>query len=385
MPAWLTLILKPGAMNFHKALICSGILFFTSAFLFAQRLEVRTNKSFYLPGDTLSIKASSKGSRPMATLFMLAEDENDAQWEMRWPMLNGAAEAALIIPDSFPPGYYMLRFTQLQNLFSVFGKVKTPKQVQKLNSSLLTASGELYERTLQVDSAGKFIYQNVLFPQEAIMVFSLPEDRADEELDIEISTILDSVVLAAKDVVQYVYIGNTEPEKPQPAFAHPEFDDRVQTLQAVTVYAEPENLGEIFNKKVPSPLFKDINEKVIDVMNPQNKWALSAMQLVTRYIPGIRFMQGIRPYATWRGDPVFFYIDEMRSTIGQVEDLPVQDIAIIKAFPPPFFGNTPGGSGAAIAVYTRRGTFEAGNFKNAFKVKGYTPALSVFPEDPDKL
>ncbi|MDO9373308.1 MAG: hypothetical protein Q7T76_02765 [Ferruginibacter sp.] len=50
------------------------------------------------------------------------------------------------------------------------------------------------------------------------------------------------------------------------------------------------------------------------------------------------------------------------------------DIAIVKAYPPPFFG-APGGNGG-IAIYTRRGG--EGNYlpanRRVFKVSGYTPA-----------
>jgi hypothetical protein len=53
------------------------------------------------------------------------------------------------------------------------------------------------------------------------------------------------------------------------------------------------------------------------------------------------------------------------------------DIAIVKAYSPPFIG-APGGRGA-IAIYTRRGG-EANYLppnKQVFKVKGYTPSATV--------
>jgi hypothetical protein len=53
----------------------------------------------------------------------------------------------------------------------------------------------------------------------------------------------------------------------------------------------------------------------------------------------------------------------------------MNDIAIVKAFPPPFFGAPGGGNGGGIAVYTKRGgenRFLPGN-RTVFKIKGYTP------------
>jgi hypothetical protein len=53
------------------------------------------------------------------------------------------------------------------------------------------------------------------------------------------------------------------------------------------------------------------------------------------------------------------------------------DIAIVKAYPPPFFG-APGGGGG-IAIYTRRGgeaNYLPAN-RQVFKVRGYTPSATV--------
>lgn len=57
--------------------------------------------------------------------------------------------------------------------------------------------------------------------------------------------------------------------------------------------------------------------------------------------------------ATWRGGGVTFFLDEVRVPAQQIANIPMTDIAIVKAYPPPFIGAT--GGGAAVAVYTRRG------------------------------
>ena len=53
------------------------------------------------------------------------------------------------------------------------------------------------------------------------------------------------------------------------------------------------------------------------------------------------------------------------------------NIAIVKAYPPPFLG-APGGGGG-VAVYTRRGgeaNFLPAN-RQVFKVRGYTPSATT--------
>lgn len=81
--------------------------------------------------------------------------------------------------------------------------------------------------------------------------------------------------------------------------------------------------------------------------------------------------------ARWRGSPVTFFMDEVRVAAQQIAGIPMTDIAIVKAYPPPFIG-APGGGGA-IAIYTRRGSevhyFPAN--RQVFKVRGYTPSATA--------
>ncbi len=214
---------------------------------------------------------------------------------------------------------------------------------------------------------------------------SIPGKFGNEQLDIEIASILDSSVYPRKDQVVEIFIGATEPLNPVKAF--PSENDSlsdVQMLEAVTVHSKPTNLGAVFDKNYSSPLFRSMNERLISVLDdPTLNNAMNALQVVRMRTPGITISGGFSPLVTWRGDLVSFFIDEMRVSAVDVNMIPMSDVAIIKVFPPPFFGNI-GGSGGAIAVYTRRGGLSAENFRNAFKVRGYTPLLSVFPEVSDK-
>lgn len=350
-------------------------------------LQVQLNKSFFKANDSIHITAlqpQKKGA--IATLFLMAEHEEGMVWEMRWPMLNGRCEATLIIPDSLPQGRYRMHFSILQNLFTVFGKVKTPEKVTSLNTTLITAAGDVYESETTVNNEGSFTYKNVLFEKDATILFTMDEENNSDALNIEISTVLDSVVYPRAGKVLDIYIGETEPETAFKKFISKNEDSlaRVQVLEAVTVYSKPTNRGELFNKKYSSGLFRDMNERVINLLdNPYLNNSFSALQIVRTQVPGIIITSGMQPTARWRGDRVHFYMDEMRVRIEDIDMMPVNDIAIIKAYPPPFFGN-PGGGGGAIAVYTKRGGLSDDHFKNAFKVKGYTPLLSEFSVSPDR-
>ncbi len=349
-------------------------------------LTVTLNRSFFKANDTIRLQAKQTGNiKKTATLFLKAQHQDGMLWEMRWPMLNGATEAALVIPDSLPQGQYRLRFSVLQNLFSVFGKVRSPKDVSLLNSTLLTMAGDLYETDVEVMKDGNFTYKNVLFTNDATLIFSLPGRSNNDNLDIQISTVLDSSVFPRKDQVLDIFIGATEPSapvKPFPAVTDSLVDAEV--LETVTVHSKPVSLGSIFDKNYSTGLFKSMNERIISVLDePYLNSGFTALDVVRMRVAGISISGGLRPLVSWRGDAVSFFIDEMRMSAADVSMIPMSDIAIIKVYPPPFFGNV-GGSGGAIAVYTRRGALSADNFRNAFKVKGYTPLFSLFPVLPDK-
>lgn len=351
-------------------------------------LIVSLNKISFEPGNNIYIKASQpvkKGA--MATLFLIAEHEEGMVWEMRWPMINGVCEPGLRIPDSLPQGRYRFHFSVLQNLFTVFGKVKSPKGIDVLQSTLLTAKGDIYDSETPVNTEGSFMYKNVLFQDEATIIFDVDGRKKNNELNIEISTILDSSLTPGRGKSIDVFIGTTHTPTNFPPFVSISIDSNstAQVLEAVTVVSKPVNRGELFNKNYSNGMFKDMNERVINLLDdPMLNNAFTVLQIVRMKNAGFSFTNGIDPVARWRGAPVSFYVDEMRLSAADVEIIPISNIAIIKVYPPHFAGNL-GGFGGAVAVYTRRGGIDNENYKNAFKVKGYTALSSVFPVQPDRL
>jgi len=98
-------------------------------------------------------------------------------------------------------------------------------------------------------------------------------------------------------------------------------------------------------------------------------------------VPGLTITTNGQPSATWRGSNTDFFLNEMNTTIDQVQYLNIADIAYIKALRPPFFGSVGGGSGGAIAIYTKQGGNNRGKPDNS---KGMEYAVlggySVFKE-----
>ena len=363
------------------------LIIWSNAHGFAQdsSLVIRLNKSFFHPGDTLHINASEPQKKTGATLFLMAEHENGFVWQLRWPMLKGECAPELIIPDSMPQGQYRLHFSLLQNLFTVSGKVKSPDNIDELFVTLLTSGGDLYENEIPVDSSGRFTYKNVLFENTATLLFTQADKRKNNELDIEISTVLDSVSFPRRSKILEIYIGDTKPPEVVTKFNSIYADPGVeaQTLETVIVHNKPLNRGELFNKKYSNGLFNDMNERMLNFLDDQTLAnSVSLFQALTSRVPGLSFINGANPGVFWRNQPVVFYLDELRVNATIIDGVPIHDIAIIKTYPPPFFGN-PAGNGGGIAVYTKRGGITDDNYKNAFRVKGYTPLISKLPTMPD--
>ncbi|MGN6417678.1 MAG: hypothetical protein ACTHMC_09315, partial [Pseudobacter sp.] len=203
----------------------------------------------------------------------------------------------------------------------------------------------------------------------------------DQSLDISISTQLDSSAVPLAVAGRTFYVGNPPAavrqtlgkpiEAPEKLFA-----DRGTLLPAVIVRTTARSRAEQFNAEYVTGLFRSTDERLISVLDDPGAIGFNN---IFNYLQGRVAGLQISPTgrARWRGGPVTFFLDEVRVSPGQISNIPITDIAIVKAYPPPFFG-APGG-GAGLAIYTRRGneaSYLPGN-RRVFKVQGYTPSATA--------
>ena len=366
------------------------VLFFISASVAkAQQLTVVTNGSLFNEGDTLKLNinyAPADSNNKLYTLLMIAENNTGAVWELRWPLLSNNLRAAVVVPPKMPHGHYGLTFLVLQNIFTIEGKVLEPKKVKKLNSTLLTAGGDLFKKEITVLPDSTFIYTNVLFEEDAILSFNTDAQLANQ-LNISINNASDAVVPGVTPVAANIFIGTIEekaiaPLPPKPTDEIP-FSKDIYTLEVVTVETTKKTKAERYNEKYSSGMFRSGDERIIDLTEVVPAFNNVLQYLVGR-VAGLRILNNVfSTTAIWRNDRVYFYLDEMRVDAQVLNSIPITDIAIVKAYPPPFFGN-PGGGGGGIAVYTKRGQNDYVFGKTSFKVKGYTPLISTFSTVPTK-
>lgn len=129
-------------------------------------------------------------------------------------------------------------------------------------------------------------------------------------------------------------------------------------------------------------MFRSGDERLISIMDDPSAISFNN---VFNYLQGRVAGLQIEPTggARWRGGPVTFFLDEVRVSAQQIANTPMTDIAIVKAYPPPFLGAQ--GGGAGVAIYTRRGG-EANSLpadRQVFKIRGYTASATAL--DMNKL
>jgi hypothetical protein len=356
------------------------------------RLDITLNKNIFKPGDSLLVRVDYKDgggqvlNQSLATLELVIENEEGRRTRLRWPVIKGQASGAIFLPDSLPLGKYTLLAGLQQRFFEVIGQVKNAKNIGNIKATLLTKTGDGDEQEVSVAPDGSFAIRNWLFEDNALLAFQGTRDN-NESLDISISSQLDSSYDALAVAGRTFYIGNP-PAAVRPTLSQPVetpealFADRGSVLPAVIVRATAKTPAQQFNEEHVSGLFRSGDERLISIMDDPSAMGFTN---VFNYLQGRVAGLQISPngVARWRASPVTFFLDETRVSVQQIANIPMTDIAIVKAYPPPFIG-APGGGGG-VAIYTRRGG--EGNYlpanRQVFKVRGYTPAATAL--DMNKL
>jgi hypothetical protein len=154
------------------------------------------------------------------------------------------------------------------------------------------------------------------------------------------------------------------------------------TLSEVVVKSKTKSALQVLDEKYASGFFAGGDGISFDLSSDANMVAaIDILTYLQAKVPGLTINLGGQPSATWRGSNTQFFLNEMTTTIDQVQSINITDISYIKAMRPPFFGAMGGGSGGAISIYTKKGEYNRGGNVNSkgmeYKVLG---GYSVFKE-----
>lgn len=161
-----------------------------------------------------------------------------------------------------------------------------------------------------------------------------------------------------------------------------------KVLATVNIKARAKSTLDEMDKKYTSGLFSGGDAHEFDLVNdPFAKSALDIFQYLQGKVAGLQINTSSNPPTlTWRGGTPQVYMDEMSSTTDMIATIPVSDVAYIKVFPPPFMGGIGGGSGGAIAIYTRKGGDQKNDNAKGLSnnsVSGYTAIRQFYSPDYD--
>jgi hypothetical protein len=175
----------------------------------------------------------------------------------------------------------------------------------------------------------------------------------------------------------------------QKNIAQIEEDRKVQTLASVEVVAKQKTKKEKMDEEYTGGLFRGGDGYTfITEDDPFASSAQSVLQYLQGKVAGLQITgSGQQMSMSWRGGTPSLYLNEMTGDLSLVQNTPMTDVAMIKVFRPPFMGGFGGGSGGAIAVYTKKGKASNENIKGLdfARIPGYNPPKQFFSPDYSKL
>lgn len=140
--------------------------------------------------------------------------------------------------------------------------------------------------------------------------------------------------------------------------------NKIQTLSTVVVKTKQKSLKQKMDEEYTSGLFSGGDGYTFTTEDdPFAKSAQSVLQYLQGKVAGLQISTTGEGGATWRGSATSFFLNEINSDVNQLQNINMNDVAMIKVFRPPFFGAMGGGAGGAIAVYTKKGAALNNNFK----------------------
>jgi len=162
--------------------------------------------------------------------------------------------------------------------------------------------------------------------------------------------------------------------------------DKGEIMKTVVIQTTKKSPVQVLDEKYTSGFFKGADSYQFDLVNDP---AASAYTNIFNYLQGkVAGLQinsnAVPPTLSWRGGSPIVFLDEVQTDADMISGVPVSDIAYVKVFRPPFMGGF-GGSGGAIAIYTRKGSDETpgkgGLSSNT--IAGYTPIRQFYSPNYD--
>ncbi|TAD86379.1 MAG: hypothetical protein EAY75_08650 [Bacteroidetes bacterium] len=348
-------------------------------------LILRTQPTALKPGATLLLEATYQNpgvKTPKYSTLHIAIEAADQrlQWQLRYPLVDGLATAAIALPDSLPKGVYVLRAKVQREMVHVLGRVKGKKPPPVINALAMKGKEMVFAKPVNVDADGYFQLQNLLFEERATLVFTPIDKSKNNWLDVEVETPVDSSFYAFAECTLRLPVGVPATDTLTAGASGPKTADNGNTLQNVVVTGKAKTNLDKFADRYVSGFFLGNGYTFDGIDDQQLSTALTVFDFLIGRVPGLNILRNgtdVEPNVTWRDAEPAYFVDEIQTDLQGILSISTPDIAMVKVMRPPFFGVIMGGAGGAIAVYTKREGSNYGTYGNRFKfvITGYTPQL----------
>ncbi len=116
---------------------------------------------------------------------------------------------------------------------------------------------------------------------------------------------------------------------------------KVKTLETVVIKSTEKTPEQKMNEEYTSGFFssEDAHTFILEG-DPTANSNLSVLNYLQGKVAGLTISidGGSNATATWRGSNTSFFRDEVNTDINSLQTISMSDVAMIKVFPPPFFG-----------------------------------------------
>lgn len=287
-----------------------------------------------------------------------------------------------------------------ENYLSISGKILGLKSALLYNKDLTgifkTKTGENDFFSMKIDKDGSFTQENLYFFDTALLHYQLNNDK-DKTLTTSATFTFENNFIKAPISTTTFLASLNAPLKEDSlslvksstmaALQRAQVEsNRVKTLSTVTVRAKQKSLKEKLDEEYTSGFFSGGDGYTFTTEDdPFAKSATSVLVYLQGKVAGLQINTAGVGSATWRGSTPSFFVNEMNlnGDLSSLQSVNMNDVAMIKVFRPPFFGAAGGGSGGAIAVYTKKGAANNSNVTGlpSTVINGYSTLKEFYSPD----
>lgn len=332
------------------------------------------NPSQYFVSDEDSLKEQ-------LDLVMMTNGWRRFKWEER-------------IAGKFP----LLKYAPENNLSvsgTVFGPTKTQLKGKELTGILKTKNGGSEIFSIPVNADGSFRIDQLILFDTAKMYYQFNGDKDKTLTNLssfrfngsylppmaQSAASITSLPLPASPDTGIVRKNNVVNKLTPDQFFE---GNKIRDLSVVTVKAKIKSPEEKMNEAYTSGFFTGSDGYTFIAENdPFAKSAFTVLDYLMAKVAGLQISTSGEGSVTWRGSNTSLFLNEATADINLIKSIPMNDVAMVKVFRPPFFGAAGGGAGGAVAVYTKRGADVSTNVKGleSFNVNGYSAIREFYSPD----